>query len=94
MKELYNTTTFISCVIKDSKPVLGEYASYCSYCKEIAIKDFTYDEYTRYDYIYCNCIGAELEKEFKKKLEILKRKQANDLWNLKQEYKDKGIFIK
>jgi len=93
MRELYDTSHFTSNTIKDSKPVPFEYKTYCSYCQKEIIKDCTFEDYTRYVFMYCDCEKAEIEKEYKEKLEKLIASQHHEMHMFKEDYKKKGIYV-
>jgi len=91
--KLTNTNTFVSNVIRKMKPVAHEYTTYCSYCANIAIQDFEYQDHERFDYSFCTCQKSKYEREYKEKLKDLERQQRNVLYDLKALYKKKGVFI-
>ena len=62
--------------------------NYCIYCGEKAKQDFEFDHYDRCDYNFCDCDGANAEREKEEELERLNSKYAKRMIAAKDKLND------
>jgi len=55
---------------------------HCVYCGKEALKDYEFDEYTRYDYTFCDCVMAKREIDLHEQIEILQMKMPSENYNV------------
>ena len=64
--------------MRNTKTLFG----YCVYCGKESLKDFEFDEYTKYDYTFCDCVMAKREIDLHEQIEMLQMRMPREDYNV------------